>query len=196
LGSKEWDKRFGGIYDDILNSVQQTSDGGYILAGRSISENNGDKTEPSWGDNDYWIVKTDSLGNKEWDKDFGGTLAEGEYVNISQTSDKGYLIGSGSRSGLSGDKSENNLSFQQTWIVKADSLGNKKWDKTMFTTGSDDEGYAIQTKDGCYVIANLTNGGIGGYKTQPNWDTTSFPTADYWIIKFCDTPLVNHIVNL
>src|SRR5690242_21845339 len=70
---KMWDARFGGIDHDFLNSFLQTSDNGFILAGTSRSGSGGDKSQPlSGGSADYWIVKIDSLGNKEWDKDFGG----------------------------------------------------------------------------------------------------------------------------
>ncbi len=55
-------------------------------------------------------------------------------------------------------------------------------DKTIFTTGHDETGLAIQTSDGCYVIGNMTDSGVGGYKTQPSWGSN-----DYWIVKFCDT---------
>jgi hypothetical protein len=54
---KQWEKRFGGSDGDHLTSLQATSDGGYILGGYSWSDANGDKTEPSWGGGDYWIVK-------------------------------------------------------------------------------------------------------------------------------------------
>ena len=106
--------------------------------------------------------------------------------NISQTFDKGYLIAGTSSSQASGDKTENNLGTEQTCLVKTDSLGNKQWDKTIFTNGQYYEmGFAIQTKDGCYVIANSIDGGIGGYKTQPSWGVN-----DYWIVKFCDSTSV------
>ena len=72
---------------------------------------------------------------------------------------------------------------EQTWIVKTDSGGRKQWDKTIMTY-NDNTGYAIQTFDSCYVIGGATNAGIGGYKTQPNWDTTE-ATWDYWISKYC-----------
>ena len=78
----------------------------------------------------------------------------------------------------------------KTWIVNIDSTGKKLWDKTLFTVGnslqSDQIGLAIQTKEGCYAFANYTAAGIGGYKTQANWDTVGH-APDYWIVKFCDT---------
>ena len=64
---KEWDKRFGGTEWEQFFSFRQTTDGGYILGGYSLSGISGDKTQDIWGALgacDYWIVKTDSLGNK------------------------------------------------------------------------------------------------------------------------------------
>ena len=188
LGTKLWDKDFGGTNEDHLYSLQQTSDGGFILGGYSKS-GDGNNTQGSWGQEDYWILKTDSLGNKQWDKDFGGTAHEDDFGNVTQTTDGGYLLAGTSYSDtIIGNKTENNLGGEQTWIVKTDSLGNFQWDKTIFTIGHDETGLAIQTNDGCIAVANNTYGGIGGYKTQPNWDTTNI-TEDYWIVKFCDSTL-------
>jgi hypothetical protein len=196
LGNKEWDKRFGGTAWDHFFSLQQTSDDGYILGGGVASGISGDKTQPNWDTvpqitYDYWIIKTNSLGIKQWDKRFGGTDHDLLYT-IQQTSDQGYLLSGLSESPLSGDKTENNLFLNEAWIVKTDSSGNKQWDKTVFTTGYEESGLAIETTDGCFTIANVTNGGIGGHKTQPNWDTTN-GTTDFWSIKFCDTTTTSSI---
>jgi hypothetical protein len=189
VGIKQWDKDFGGISNDQLNSLQQTTDKGYILAGTSLSGIGGNKTQNTHGFYDYWIVKTDSLGNKLWDKDFGGAQCENLY-STQQTSDEGYILAGFSCSDSSGDKTEDNLGQTQTWIIKIDSLGIKQWDKTVFTNTpiGDDMGLAIQTKDGCYAVTNYTSAGIGGYKTQPSWGL-----FDYWIIKFCDSTLTTNL---
>ncbi|HRH48396.1 MAG TPA: hypothetical protein PLP23_06585 [Panacibacter sp.] len=71
--TKEWDKAFGGNGVEDLYSLQQTSDGGYILGGFSTSGISGDKSENYRGYYDYWIVKVDSSGVKQWDKTFGGS---------------------------------------------------------------------------------------------------------------------------
>src|SRR5438477_44362 len=89
---KQWDYRFGGTDEDELYSLQQTTDGGYILGGISVSGISGDKTESSWGGLDYWIVKTDSLGIKQWDKRFGGTNDD-YLLSLQQTTDRGYILG-------------------------------------------------------------------------------------------------------
>jgi hypothetical protein len=80
-GNKQWDKTFGGTDWDVALSVQQTSDGGYILAGKTNSY--------GAGLGDFWLVKTDSNGNKQWDKTFGGTNGDEAY-SVQQTSD-GWL---------------------------------------------------------------------------------------------------------
>src|SRR6185295_12077033 len=83
---KQWDATFGGSDYDYLYSLQQTAEGGYILGGRSYSGISGDKTQASQGGCDYWIVKTDANGVKQWDATFGGS--DYEYLNsLQQTAD-------------------------------------------------------------------------------------------------------------
>lgn len=187
-GNKLWDKVYGGTNMELLRSLQQTSDGGYILGGSSSSGIGGDKSEANWGATgstfDYWIVKTDSLGNKQWDKTFGGTDDEDMFGNIAQTSDGGYLLAGTSYSNGGGDKSENNtLNTEEVWLVKTYTNGVKQWDKTVHSPGHVEYGYAIQTKDGCYFIASQDNGIAGGEKSQTSWNGS----YDYWVAKFCDT---------
>ena len=178
-GYKLWDKRFGGKSSDHLFNVLQLSDGGYLMAGASASGIEGDKTSNGTG---YWIVKIDSAGNKLWDKVYQPATADPARISsFFITKDGGFLIGNFSGLNAGGDKSEDNLGPTQTWVVKTDSLGNKQWDKTIFTTGFDDSGYAIETKEGCYLIGNYTFAGIGGYKTQSNWAGST----DCWVVKFC-----------
>jgi PKD repeat protein len=183
LGNKMWDKDFGGTGDDWLSSILPTTDGGYLLGGKTTSGISGNKSSSTWGGWDYWIVKIDSSGNKLWDKDFGSTHSD-YLFSVENTNDGGYLIaGTTDEHFMSGDKSENSLGLVQTWAVKTDSLGNKQWDKTIFTANQGGHGAALQSNDGCYVFADWEQSGVGGYKTQPNWAGNS----DYWIVKFCDS---------
>src|ERR1041384_6266130 len=85
---KQWDYRYGGTDYEALTDFQQTSDGGDILGGFSKSPISGDKTQDTIGNYDYWIVKLDWLGNKQWDKVFGGTGWE-QMNAIQQTRDGG-----------------------------------------------------------------------------------------------------------
>ena len=204
-GNKEWDKRFGGNQTSTLQSLIQTKDGGYILGGWSSSNAIGDKSEDTKDTSsiyrgDYWVVKIDSAGNKQWDRDFGGVFTEFTFGNIIQTNEGGYLFSGISNSNASGDKTENNLPGNggQTWIVKIDSVGNKKWDKTLNSPMGRyliQGGYVIQSSDICFLIGGDTGGGVGGDKTQPNWDTVSH-TSDYWVVKYCDTSIVTNTKKL
>jgi hypothetical protein len=134
---KQWDYRFGGTNKDWLSSFQRTFDGGYIIGGFSKSDSSGNKTQNSWGYSDYWIVKIDSAGNMQWDKDFGGGSTE-KFYTLQQTTDGGYILEGLSNSGISGDKTQTSWGDNDYWIVKIDSLGTKKWDKRYGGTFADD----------------------------------------------------------
>src|SRR5688572_9814829 len=73
---KQWDKTFGGTGYEALYTLQQTSDGGYILGGASDSGINTDKTDNCRGGTDFWLIKLQANGNKSWDKTFGGGGSE------------------------------------------------------------------------------------------------------------------------
>src|SRR5204862_6358206 len=71
-GNKLWEKVYGGSGDDVLFSLQQTSDGGFVLAGASSSGADGNKSSPNYGGYDFWVVRLDSSGSIVWDQSFGG----------------------------------------------------------------------------------------------------------------------------
>ncbi len=178
FGVIQWQNTIGGSGYDILVSVQQTSDGGYILGGSSRSNISGDKTENSIGDLDYWIVKTDSLGVIQWQNTIGGS-GNDQLFSIQQTGDGGYILGGHSYSNISGDKTENSIgSYNDYWIVKTDSLGNIQWQNTI--GGSDlDQLYSLQqTIDGGYIGGGYSYSNISGDKTE-----NSNGNNDYWIVK-------------
>jgi hypothetical protein len=182
LGSIQWDKTIGGSNLDWLTSLTQTSDGGYILGGLSYSNISGEKTENSRGDDDYWIVKLDSSGNIQWDKTIGGSDLDG-LNSLQQTSDGGYILGGGSRSNISGEKTENRRGGYEFdyWIVKLDNLGNIQWDKTIGGNSGDNLQSIQQTADNGYILGGNSSSGISGEKTENNRGSNY--TDDYWIIK-------------
>jgi len=184
LGNKQWDKDFGGSSNDLLTSLKQTSDGGYILGGSSYSDSSGDKSQASWGPYDYWIIKIDSLGNKQWDKDFGGTFSD-HLTALQQTADRGYILGGWSYSDISGNKTQHNWDPSHAtpdyWIIKTDSLGIKQWDKDFGGTEDDVFSSLQQTADGGYILGGLSRSDSSGNKSQNT--CSGWPDVDYWVIK-------------
>jgi hypothetical protein len=176
-GIKQWDARLGGSSVDGFFSLQQTADGGYILGGYSNSGMSGDKTEESQGDYDYWIIKTDGSGVKEWDAGFGGTKND-VFYSLQQTTDGGYILGGYSLSGISGDKTQANQGANDYWIVKTDGSGVKQWDSRFGGNRNDDLHCIQQTADGGYILGGESYSGISGDKTQANQGL-----SDYWIVK-------------
>src|SRR5687768_2993135 len=112
---KEWDQTFGGVLFDGSESepmsIIATPNGGYLLGGISLLNNT------SKGEEDYWIVKIDSSGNKLWDKSFGGDSFE-RFSSVINTSDGGFLVAGSSNSDNNEDKSEENRSQEgQGWYI-------------------------------------------------------------------------------
>ncbi len=182
---KQWDKRFGWTDNESVNTLQQTTDGGFIFGGTSSSDMGGDKSQSYWGsvyNKDYWIVKINAQGIKQWDKRFGGTTSD-VFAILQKTPDGGYILGGTSVSDIGGDKTQSSWSSSNDyWIVKIDSLGNKQWDKRFGGTREDYLTTLILTNDGGYLLGGYTYSGIGGDKTEANWDNT-FNTTDYWVVK-------------
>ncbi|MBL55867.1 MAG: hypothetical protein CMP61_01640 [Flavobacteriales bacterium] len=162
-GNNVWDKTLGGS----LKSIQQTSDGGYVVAG---SSSNSDGNNVS----DYWVVKLDSSGNKIWDKTLGGSSSD-RASSIKQTSDGGYII-AGNTESSDGDISDGDNGYDDCWIVKLDSNGNKVWDKTFGDENDDNAEVIQQTFDGGYIIGGYTISYGDGQGEYDNY-------LSYWIIK-------------
>ena len=177
LGAIQWQNTIGGSSTDYLYSIQQTMDGGYILGGFSQSNISGDKMENRCGGYDYWIVKTDALGNIQWQNTIGGS--QGDYLySIQQTSDGGYILGGSSSSSISGDKTENCNGGEDYWIVKTDALGNIEWQNTIGGSNDDALTFIQQTSEGGYILGGFSFSSISGDKAE-----NSIGLKDYWIVK-------------
>jgi hypothetical protein len=163
-GSKEWDKTFGGTGDDNISSIIQTLDGGYLIGGSSESQVGGDKTEASKSTvqagylfADFWVVKVDSKGMKQWDKTIGGN--KGDYLTfLNQQPDGSYILGGLSNSAVSGDKTENSSSsyYNDGWLVKLNSKGVKVWDKVVYPSANNF--IIIPALDGGFILGGNAGG--------------------------------------
>jgi len=176
-GNKTWDKLLGGSGDDRGVSAQQTKDGGYIIAGHSLSSNSGDVSGTNHGGSDFWVVKLDAAGNKIWDKLLGGAAEDRAYA-IQQTSDGGYVIAGYSSSSASGDVSGINHGGYDYWIVKLDAAGNQIWDKLLGGTADDIDYSVIQTTDGGYILAGYSSSSASG-----DISGTNYGSNDFWVVK-------------
>jgi hypothetical protein len=176
-GLKQWDRTFGGNRDDYLYRVRQTRDGGYILAGYSESPVSGDKTQPSQGVNDYWLVKVDANGVKQWDRTLGGSGADTAY-DMWETPNGGYVVGGASDSPVSGDKTQPSQGGNDYWVVAVDSNGVKQWDRTYGGSDQDELSCLRPASDGGYCLGGYSISPAGGDKTQP-----SQGFYDYWLVS-------------
>lgn len=152
-GDSLWCKAFGGTDWEGCNSVQQTTDGGYILAGYTQSF--------GAGYCDFWLVKTDADGDSLWSRTFGGSYNE-ECRSVQQTSDGGYILAGHTQSFTAGEEG--------IWLVKTNINGDSLWSRV----------YCLSDGDRCYSIQQTANGGyvLGGMIC--NLDTGLW---DYLLVK-------------
>ena len=152
-----WQKTFGGSDMDWASSVQQTTDGGYIIAG----------TTASYGARGYdaWLIKTDSSGNELWNRTFNRQgFSSDSAKSVQQTIDGGYIIaGNTDVAGSPGI-----YTWLNAWQIKTDAEGKKLWDKTCGERIISNN--SVQTTDGEYIIAGMTESYGAG-----NWDA--------WLVK-------------
>lgn len=116
-GGIEWDKTYGAGLDDSPNRMRLTSDGGCIITGVSNSGATGNKTAVNHGGNDFWVVKVDGSGNKQWDQSFGGT-DEDTFNGIQEVGSGSFIISGQSKSGISGNKITTHFGGIDLWIIK------------------------------------------------------------------------------
>ena len=149
----DWDETFGGTEQDRGESVQNTADGGFIIAGSTESKGEGGR--------DVWLIKTDCRGTVQWDRTYGGSGDDCGH-SVRQTADGGYIIVGKTTSYGAGE--------DDVWLIKTDSEGNHQWDRTFGETGGDVGFDVQQTSDGAYIVTGYTD----SYGPSP---------SDLWLIK-------------
>ena len=171
VGSIEWTKTLGGSNDDRAYSIRQTSDGGYIVAGFTQS-NDGD-VFGFHGDKDAWVVKLNGFGVIEWQRSLGG-IGWDEAWSAIETADNGYAIAGRSNS-TDGDATENH-GFLDFWIVKLTSSGIIEWQKSIGGSNDDIARSIKQTSDGGYIVAGSTKSTDGDVSMNNG-------NVDFWVVK-------------
>ena len=204
-GNEQWNRTFGGVKSDRGYDVKETSDDGLILTGIIDGY--------SWEDGDLLLLKTDSSGNEQWNRTFGGLFLEYGY-SVQQTTDEGYII-----TGLTNSFGTGN---GDVWLIRTDQNGTEIWSRTIGGIYEDSGSSVFQTSDGGFVIAgrtesygagkedlwvirtdhngieiwNMTFGGIeedgagsieqttdGGYIIKGTTESYGFGGGDFWLIK-------------
>lgn len=167
----QWQKTYGGTLSDDGGSIKATSDGGYVFAGRT-SSNNGD-VSGNHGGLDWWVVKTDALGDIEWQKALGGTADDIAY-SVIQTADGGYAVAGwtesndGDVTGYQGNK--------DCWVVKLDGTGTLVWQKSLGGPAEEEFRHIIQTADGGYACT--------GWSFSNSGDASGLNGfRDTWLVK-------------
>ncbi|MBF4518714.1 T9SS type A sorting domain-containing protein [Flavobacterium sp. ANB] len=199
-GDLDWQKSIGGSGFDLLQSIKNTKDGGFILAGTSSSESGFQKGEACKGITDFWVIKLDASGTEQWQRTIGGTGQE-ELLCAFQTKDGGYILGGSSASNPPSisntkpdgkatvttkadlyNKSEKSRGNMDYWVVKLNNEGVIEWQKTYGGKYADLLRSMEQTADNGYILAGYSSSPISGDKTEANKGV-----GDYWIIKINDT---------
>ncbi|KYK20390.1 hypothetical protein AYK25_08975 [Thermoplasmatales archaeon SM1-50] len=139
-GTEQWNRVFGGSQDDGGTSVRQTTDGGFIVAGHTLSSGAGSV--------DAWLIKTDVEGNPIWTRTLGGYSSDGAYC-VEQTTDGGYI--------LTGWTWSFGPGLGSIWLMKTDNMGIQQWNK-VFGGSDQDRGFCVkQTSDAGYIITGYTS---------------------------------------
>lgn len=164
-GDLEWEKTFEKKNLAKGNCVVETRDGGLLLVGQYSKEYNPNCPSESAGDADLWVLKTDSRGKVKWDKPLTQPRWD-EATTVIQTAEKDFIIG--------GYTESKGYGKRDGWVIKLDSKGNRKWDKTFGGAYDDEVKSVIQTSDGQIALA--------GYTTRLDRRTRE-PQKRMWVIK-------------
>ncbi len=159
-GDVVWSRTYGGSNYEVAHSVQQTTDGGYIVAGYTSSFGVGldspDIERRIWEPEDVYLIKTNSTGDTVWSRTYGGSREDRGY-SVQQTTDGGYIVTGSTYSFGAGDL--------DVYLIKTNSLGDTLWSRT-YGAGAYEAGYSVrQTTDGGYIVAGFTSS-FGAYQSD------------------------------
>jgi len=135
-----WTKTYGGGSDDYGYSVQQTSDSGYVIVGKTYSF--------GVGSSDIYAIKTDQNGDTVWTRTYGGPDSDGGRA-VRQTSDAGYIIVGCTESFAA--------FLADVYLVRTDAKGDTLWTASYGAEHSDCGWSVQQTLDGGYVVVGFSD---------------------------------------
>lgn len=183
IGQIDWTKTFGGTQEETAQNIVVTPDGGYALVGYTKSIN-GDITDHTAEENNYWVLRLDANGTVLWSKTYGGT-SDDRAESIATTSDGGFVISGYSRS--NDEDVTENQGFYDQWIVKIDASGNIQWQKSLGFSGNDQSYAVIQTTDGGYFATGFldvsASGGAGDFGRSAISSATLHGVGEFWCHK-------------
>lgn len=175
-GLLEWQRSLGGSGNDVAYAVAQATDGNYLVAVKSAS-NDGDVTG-NHGGTDNWLVKLDASGSIVWQKCLGGSGSEIPYA-MEQASDGSVML-AGTTTSADGDVVGSH-GMDDMWVVKVDAAGTLLWQKCLGGSNQDRALCIALTSDGGYVVGGSSasdDGDVAGVHAPPN--------QDMWIVKLDD----------
>lgn len=167
-----WQKTLGGTGDDVGRYIYQCKDGGYLLTGISTS-NDGDVTNNKGGGGDYWIVRTNSIGDIIWQKTYGGTDIDMP-VKGKETLNSNFIITGYTKSSdgdVSGFKGETDV-----WVILLDTLGGIIWEKTLGGSDIDQAADIAMTPDSGFLVSATTFSSDGDISSNKGG-------YDCWVVK-------------
>lgn len=173
-GSILWQKNYGGEQNEYAFDFQFTADGGYILAGQTLST--GGDVSGKHGGLDCWIVKVNSAGNIDWQRCVGGSQDDEAYSVV--VLNDGYIF-TGYTSSNDGDVSGFHGGTFDMLVGKLDLNGNLLWTRTLGGDQQDKGQFIVRGSDGGVVVAGWTgsnNGDVSG----------GHGDADFWLVKLND----------
>jgi hypothetical protein len=179
-GTIIWSKTMGGSGSDIGFSVVESSDGGYVFAGYT-SSNDGDVTGYH-GNIDFWVIKLDVNGNLIWNKVYGGSNYESPgFSNSIISTTNGDFIIVGNTQSNDGDVTGMHLNVftSDAWVLRINSIGNIVWQKCLGGTENDGGRAIVSTANGGCVVAALTASSNGDV-------TNNYGSTDVWLMKLND----------
>jgi hypothetical protein len=181
----KWNKTYGTAGDEYAYSTVQTSDGGFVIVGCSMSTDANARFV-------VCAIKIDATGSVVWNNTYGGNHAGG--YSVARSNDGGYVI-----AGLT------YIGNQSVYLIKIDALGNMLWNKTYGGTGVDIGYCVIPTNDGGYIIAGYTdsfgNGGMDAYLVKTDsagnmlWNKTYGGTSEEHALSVVQTSDGGYVIG-